>query len=37
VENAQIEVARFFNEDEIFEYESAITAFEYGGEERAKM
>ena len=37
VENAQIEVARFFNEDEIFEYESAITAFEYGEEERAKM
>ena len=37
VENAQAEVNRFFNENEIFSYESAITAFEYGEEERAKM
>ena len=37
VENAQAEVKRFFGENEIFSYESAITAFEYGGEERAKM
>lgn len=37
VENAQAEVKRFFGENEIFSYESAITTFEYGGEERAKM
>jgi nucleoside-diphosphate kinase len=37
VENAQAEVKRFFSENEIFSYESAITAFEYGEEERAKM
>lgn len=37
VENAQAEVKRFFSENEIFSYESAITVFEYGEEERAKM
>ena len=37
VENAEIEVKRFFREGELFEYESAITSFEYGHEERARM
>lgn len=37
VENALLEVERFFNEDELFDYESAVTRFEYGGEETAKF
>ncbi len=37
VENAQIEIARFFKDGELFDYESAVTAFEYGGEESIKF
>ena len=37
VENAVAEVSRFFKENEIFNYESAVTAFEYGGGEKARM
>ena len=37
VENAVAEVNRFFKENEIFNYESAVTAFEYGGGEKARM
>ena len=36
VENAQIEINRFFKEGELFDYNSAVTAFEYGGEESQK-
>ena len=37
VENAQIEINRFFKEGELFDYNSAVTAFEYGGEESIKF
>lgn len=37
VENAQIEINRFFKEGELFDYSSAVTAFEYGGEESIKF
>lgn len=37
VENAQIEIRRFFREEELFDYESAVTHFEYGGEESIKF
>lgn len=37
VENALVEIKRFFKEGELFDYESAITRFEYGGEESAKF
>ncbi len=37
VENAQIEIKRFFRDDELFNYESAVTHFEYGGEESIKF
>ena len=37
VENAQIEIARFFKEGELFCYKSAVTEFEYGGEESLKF
>ncbi len=37
VENALIEIDRFFKENEIFNYESAVTAFEYGRGEKSKM
>lgn len=37
VENAQIEINRFFKEGELFDYESAVTSFEYGGEESVKF
>lgn len=37
VENAQIEINRFFKEGELFDYTSAVTAFEYGGEESIKF
>lgn len=37
VENAIIEIKRFFKEEELFDYESAVTRFEYGGEETAKF
>ena len=33
VENAVIEINRFFKEGELFDYECAVTHFEYGGEE----
>ena len=36
VENAVIEINRFFAPDERFDYESAVTCFEYGGEESQK-
>ena len=36
VENAQIEIARFFKDCELFDYKSAVTEFEYGGEETLK-
>ena len=36
VENAQIEIARFFKDCELFDYKSAVTEFEYGGEESLK-
>lgn len=36
VENAVIEIARFFEPSELFDYNSAITCFEYGGEENQK-
>lgn len=36
VENAQIEIARFFKPGELFDYDSAVTCFEYGGEESLK-
>ncbi len=37
VENALIEIKRFFKEGELFDYNSAVTAFEYGGEESIKF
>ena len=36
VENAVIEINRFFASGELFDYESAVTCFEYGGEESQK-
>ena len=36
VENALVEINRFFNPAELFDYESAVTRFEYGGEESQK-
>ena len=35
-ENALIEIKRFFRDEELFDYESAVTQFEYGGEESQK-
>lgn len=37
IENALVEIKRFFRDDELFDYESAITHFEYGGEESIKF
>ena len=37
VENALVEIARFFKPEELFDYESAVTRFEYGGEESIKF
>lgn len=38
VENAEIEIKRFFREGELMEgYESAISSFEYGYEEKERM
>ena len=37
VENAVIEVKRFFRDEELFEYQSAVASFEYGEEEKARM
>ena len=37
VESALVEVKRFFRDEELFEYQSAVTSFEYGGEEKARM
>lgn len=37
VENALVEIKRFFKEEELFDYESAVTKFEYGGEESLKF
>ena len=36
VENALIEINRFFKPEELFDYDSAVTCFEYGGEESLK-
>ena len=36
VENALAEINRFFAPGELYDYESAITSFEYGGEESQK-
>ena len=36
VENALVEIDRFFSPEELFDYDSAITCFEYGGEESQK-
>lgn len=36
-ENALIEIKRFFRNEELFDYESAVTQFEYGGEESLKF
>ena len=36
VENALVEINRFFKPEELFDYESAVTCFEYGGEESQK-
>lgn len=36
VENALVEINRFFAPGELFDYESAVTCFEYGGEESQK-
>ena len=36
VENALVEINRFFNSAELYDYESAVTRFEYGGEESQK-
>ena len=36
VENVVIEINRFFAPGELFDYESAVTCFEYGGEESQK-
>ncbi len=37
VENAAIELNRFFKEGELFDYDCAVTRFEYGGEETIKF
>ena len=37
VENALVEIERFFKPEELFDYESAVTRFEYGGEESIKF
>lgn len=37
VENAITEIKRFFKDEELFDYESAVTHFEYGGEESIKF
>ena len=37
VENAIVEINRFFKPDELFDYRSAVTEFEYGGEETLKF
>lgn len=37
VENAVIEIDRFFAPGELYDYESAVTQFEYGGEESQKF
>ncbi|MBQ7878735.1 MAG: nucleoside-diphosphate kinase [Bacteroidaceae bacterium] len=37
IENALVEIKRFFRDDELFDYESAVTHFEYGGEESIKF
>ena len=37
VENALVEIARFFKPEELFDYQSAVTCFEYGGEETLKF
>lgn len=37
IENALVEIKRFFGDDELFDYESAVTHFEYGGEESIKF
>lgn len=37
VENAMVEIERFFKPEELFDYESAVTRFEYGGEESIKF
>lgn len=36
IENALVEINRFFEPCELFDYDSAITRFEYGGEESQK-
>ncbi len=36
VENALVEIDRFFRSGELFDYDSAVTCFEYGGEESEK-
>ena len=36
VENALVEIDRFFKPCELFDYNSAVTCFEYGGEESLK-
>ena len=36
VENALVEINRFFSPAELFDHESAVTRFEYGGEESQK-
>lgn len=36
IENALVEINRFFEPRELFDYDSAITRFEYGGEESQK-
>ena len=36
VENALVEINRFFSPAELFDYDSAVTCFEYGGEESQK-
>ena len=36
IENALVEIERFFKPEELFDYDSAITCFEYGGEESQK-
>ena len=37
VENAIVEINRFFKPEELFDYQSAVTCFEYGGEESLKF
>lgn len=37
IENALVEIKRFFRDDELFDYESAVTHFKYGGEESIKF